>query len=278
MEPTLKEKILKTRLFYDQVALFYLGQVGFIVKTNGKYILIDGYLSDYVDKNCASELVPWVRRYPAPITAEELDFVDYVFCTHSHYDHADPETLQTLAKVNKKATYFVSNAVVDTIACYGIARESIVGLKANDPYKIFDNIEVTAIPAAHEELHQDENGDYAEVGFRFALGRVTLFHAGDGCPYDGLEAALGQTDILLLPVNGRDYYRRAVCDIIGCFDSREAVLLAKALGAKLLVPTHFDLYDVNCLNPAHFVDTVTTLNPTQCYHIFKPGERYIYGN
>ncbi|MBO5270224.1 MAG: MBL fold metallo-hydrolase [Clostridia bacterium] len=277
MNGQLKEKILKTRLFYDQIALFYLGQVGYVVKANNKYILIDGYLSDYVDRNCASELVPWKRRYDAPMDAEELDFIDYVFCTHAHFDHADPDTLAGIVKVNKKAKYFVSNAIVDVLVERGVPRDAIVGLRCDAPLKIADNLTVTAIPAAHEELHQNENGDYEEVGFRFDFATCTLFHAGDGCPYAGLEEKLGQTDVLLVPINGKDYYRRYVSDIIGNFDSREAAILAKNVGAKLLVPTHFDLYDVNCVNPAHFVDTLNAVNSEQCYHIFRPGERYIFG-
>lgn len=276
MNGSLRKKILDTRLLDGQIALFYLGQVGYIIKYADRYILIDGYLSDYVDRHVASELVPWKRRYPAPMSPEELDFVDYVFCTHAHYDHADPDTLSVIARVNQKARYFVTSAIKEVLCGYGIPKDTITGLTANAPYSLSDHISVTAIPSAHEELHQNENGDYEEVGFRFTLGSVTLFHGGDGCPYDGLEDALTGTDILILPINGKDYYRRYVCDIIGCFDSREAVTLAKNVGAKLLIPTHFDLYDVNCVNPAHFVDTLGALNPEQCYHIFKPGERYIY--
>lgn len=274
----LKEKILNTRLADGQIALFYLGQVGYIVKHADKYVLIDGYLSDYVDRNCASELVPWKRRYPAPMNAEELDFVDYVFCTHAHYDHADPETLTAIAKVNTKAKFYVSNAIVPALLGYGLDRDRIVGLSCDKQYALCESISVTPLPSAHEELHRNENGDCEEVGFRFTLGNISLYHGGDGCPYDGLEERLCGVDILLIPINGRDYYRRYVCDIIGNFDSREAVLLAKNIGAKLLVPTHFDLYDVNCVNPAHFVDTLTSLNPSQGYHIFAPGERYIYAN
>ena len=274
----LKEKILNTRLADGQIALFYLGQVGYLVKHADKYVLIDGYLSDYVDRNCASELVPWKRLYPAPMNAEELDFVDFVFCTHSHFDHADPDTLSAIARVNKKVTYYASNAIVDTLLSYGLPKESVVGLSCDVKTAISETISVTAIPAAHEELHPNANGDYEEVGFRFDFGGTTLYHAGDGCLYDGLEERLMNTDILLVPINGKDYYRRYVCDIIGCFDSREAALLAKNVQAKLLVPTHFDLYAVNGVNPAHFVDTLNTLNPDQCYHIFRPGERYIYAN
>ena len=272
----MKDAVLQTALAEGQIALYYLGQVGFLVKWKEKYLLIDGYLSDYVDKNCCSELVRWVRNYPAPIKAEALDFVDYVFCTHTHYDHADPETLATISRVNKKARYIVSAANVEAISAYGIAKSDILGLKADVLTVLEEGMTVTAIPAAHEVFHVNANGDYAEVGFRISLGDVTLFHAGDGCPYEGLAERLAGCDVLMLPVNGRDYYRTVVCDIIGCFDSREAALLAKEIGAKLLIPTHFDLYDCNGINPAHFVDVLKTVNPTQRFHMFAPGEGYIF--
>ena len=217
-----------------------------------------------------------MRKYPAPIQAKDLDFVDYVLCTHLHFDHADPDTLHTLAQVNTKAKYIVSAANVDAICAYGVPRSAILGLSAHSRLSLEEGIAVTAIPAAHEELHPNEAGEYAEVGFRLSLGETELFHAGDGCPYAGLSESLVGCDILMLPINGRDFYRTVVCDIIGCFDSREAVLLAKELGAKLLIPTHFDLYDVNGANPAQFVDTLHTLHPTQPHHIFTPGERYIF--
>lgn len=272
----MKEKVLNAKLAEGQIALYYLGQVGFLVKWNEKYLLIDGYLSDYVDRNCCSEQVQWVRNYPAPIKAEELDFVDYVFCTHTHFDHADPDTLATLAKINRKAKYIVSAANVATLLGYGIKESDLLGLHADAPTVLEHGIKVTAIPAAHEEFHVDKNGDYAEVGFHITLGDVTLFHAGDGCPYTGLAERLAGVDVMMLPINGRDYYRTVVCDIIGCFDSREATLLAKEVGADLLIPTHFDLYDCNGVNPAHFVDTLKALSFTQKFHIFAPGEGLIY--
>ena len=272
----MKQKILNTKLLPNQIALFYLGQVGFIVKWQNKYLLIDAYLSDYVDKNCCSENVKWIRKYPTPITAEELDFIDYVFCTHEHFDHADPETLSTLAQINNKAKYVVSKAIIDTIVSYGVPKESIIGLSCDQRIMLEYNIAVTAIPSAHEEFHVDKNGNYMEVGFKVELDKISFYHAGDCCPYKGLEERLCGCDIMMIPINGRDYYRTHVCDIIGCFNSREAVLLAKNTQVDLLIPTHFDLYDVNCVNPAEFVDCLKDLNPTQKFHIFAPGERFVY--
>ena len=92
------------------------------------------------------------------------------------------------------------------------------------------------IPAAHEELHPDQQGGFAEVGYRISFGHATIYHSGDCCPYDGLESRIMNCDALILPVNGRDYYRRNVKDIIGCFDSTEAITLAANTHAGMLIP------------------------------------------
>ena len=55
-----------------------------------------------------------------------------------------------------------------------------------------------------------------------------------------------------------------------------AVTLAKTIGAGMLIPVHHDLYEVNQVSPAYFVDVLMKINRTQRYHIFVPGERYIY--
>ena len=80
-------------------------------------------------------------------------------------------------------------------------------------------------------------------------------------------------EVALLPINGRDYFRTRD-DIIGNFNCEEAVLLAKAIDADMLVPLHHDLYAVNRVRTAHFVDAVEQLHPYRKYHIFAPGELY----
>lgn len=264
----------ETQLTDGQIALFYLGQEGFLIRYHDNYFLIDPYLSDYVDRYCCRENVKWVRRYDAPVLPEQLDFVDYVFCTHDHFDHADPDTLRAIAGHNPKAKFIVPEPIRTTIQSYGIEAGRIIGAAAGQEICLGE-CRISPVPAAHEELHTDENGNYKELGYKMTFGNTTLFHAGDCCIYDGLADYLKNIDILMVPVNGRSYYKLHH-DIIGNMDAAEAVLLAQETNARLLVPMHFDLYDVNCINPAHFVDCLYQINPGQAFHMFSPGERYIF--
>ena len=271
----IRNSILETQLLPSQTACFYLGQVGFLLKHHEKYILIDPYLTDYVDRHFSTDAVKWVRRYPAPVDPDELDFADLVLCTHPHTDHADPWTLTKIAETNKKAVFAGPDSVCDVYEELGIDASRINRLKTDQTHSFFEDMAVTPVPAAHEELHPDNRGGYVEVGYLLELGTQRIFHSGDCCPYEGLEKRIMNCYMMMLAVNGRDYYRRYEQDISGCFEPKEAAIIAKRTGAGMLVPMHIDLYDVNALNPAVFVDTLIKVNPAQRYHVFVPGERYI---
>ena len=269
-----KNLFLDTQLTDQQVALFYLGQEGFLFKYHNTYVLIDPYLSDYVDQNCCTETVKWIRRYPAPIAPEEFDFVDYILCTHAHYDHADPVTLNKLTKINSKAKFIAPEPIKETIMSYGISEDRMIGAFADKVIDL-DGCKIIPIPSAHEELRTDENGNYYDMGYKILFENISIYHGGDCCIYDGLKERLINTDILMVPVNGRSYYKRYIEDIIGNMTCEEAVILAKETNADMIIPMHYDLYDCNRINPALFVDCLFSMNPTQKFHMFSPGEFYI---
>ncbi len=271
----LKELILNTSLSEKEIALFYLGQEGFIIKSTSSCIMVDGYLSDYVDRNCCTNRVKWIRKYDAPISPSDLDFLDYVFCTHEHFDHSDPDTISVVAKINPTCKFIVPKPMFKTIESYGVSADNIVAAISDNSINL-DNFVVTPIPSAHEELHTDANGNYLEMGYIFDFDGTKVYHAGDCCLYDGLVERLKGVDILLVPVNGRSYFKRYIDDIIGNFTSEEAIVLAKEASADIIVPMHYDLYDVNCIRISHFIDDIEDINPVQNYKIFAPGERYIY--
>lgn len=269
----LKKDIVVTELTKRQTGFWYLGQEGFVIKHNGACLAIDPYLSDYVDKNCC-RFVQWKRLYPAPMQGGELDFLQAVLCTHTHYDHADPWTLPKIAQANPNTKFIIPAPETETLIAYGIERDKMIPAYADQPLKI-GGFTITPVPSAHEVFHTDAEGNYKELGYLIDDGCTRVFHAGDMCMYDGLTERLKNVDVAILPINGRDYFRNQN-DIIGNFDCVEAITLAKAIKAKLLIPVHHDLYEVNRVNPAVFVDALMRINRKQRYHVFVEGEKYIY--
>lgn len=177
------EKILKQELCKNQVGVWYLGQVGFLLKSAESYLAIDPYLSDYVDQNCC-EFVNWKRNYTPPIKPKDISFVNYVVCTHSHYDHTDPITVFEIAKNNHNTKFIIPAAYANDVVEYGVDIKNIIFARAFEEIKL-DDFSLIPIPSAHEEFHIDENGDFRELGYIIKTNGQTLFHAGDMCMYDG---------------------------------------------------------------------------------------------
>lgn len=273
---TLKEKILSLELTDSQLAMFYMGQEGFLIKFRGKYLLIDGYLTNAIDIRF-HKAPEQCRRYPSPLSPNELDFIDWVFCTHVHDDHTDPWTIEGIAKVNASAKFCIPAAFADDVRKMGA--ENILSLDTDHSYRLCDDISVTPVPAAHEELHPCGNGNYQENGFVFRFGAIQLYHAGDSTVYTGLAERIAGSHILMLPINGRDYFRLN-SNCIGNMDSREAILLASLVKPELLIPMHYDLHPGNDLNPAVFVEWIEKMKREEKlnipYHLFTPGEKYIF--
>ena len=69
-------------------------------------------------------------------------------------------------------------------------------------------------------------------------------------------------DVLMVPVNGRSYYKLRD-NIIGNMTAEEAIILAKETNAGMIIPMHYDLYDINRINPAYFVDCLFSMHPMQ---------------
>ena len=90
-----------------------------------------------------------------------------------------------------------------------------------------------------------------------------LFHSGDAVPYEGmadelLRLAAGRPlDVALLPINGRLPERR----VPGNFWGDEAATFAHDVGARLVVPMHYEMFAFNTETPELFVATAETARP-----------------
>jgi L-ascorbate metabolism protein UlaG (beta-lactamase superfamily) len=111
-------------------------------------------------------------------------------------------------------------------------------------------MEFHGIAAAHNTVERDEQGRCKFLGYVARVGGRTIYHSGDTLLHDGLVAALKPfaPDVALVPINGNQPERR----VAGNLDGREAAQLAHAIGARLAVPHHFDLFEFNTASPAEF--------------------------
>ena len=224
--------------------LTFWGQACFCLENDGTRLVTDPCLSDYVDQTCSNGTVTWERAYPPPCTLADLK-PDLVLVSHDHGDHLDPWTLGPYYAGGGSARTAVPAPAAASACAAGIPRECLLTAKAESPFSV-GGFTVLPIPCAHTELHQDARGDYRELSYLISCGGHTIFFGGDLSLYDGLTERLAdiRPDAVLLPVNGRDYYRTAA-GIIGNTDCREAAELAKRCGARCLIPMHHDLYPVN---------------------------------
>jgi L-ascorbate metabolism protein UlaG (beta-lactamase superfamily) len=248
------------------VAIWWLGQLSFVIKGQGRTLGFDLYLSDYPGNVS--------RSYPPLVQPAELRGLDLVFCTHDHIDHLDPWTLKPLTEASPAAVVVVPEVCVPQ-ATEAVTSERVVGSRADQPLRI-KGVEIRPIPAAHDRL-EDAEGGHRFQGYIVRLGEITVCHTGDTVMYDGLIERLReqQVDVLLAPINGLDYFRTKR-DIIGNLGVREAAGLAAAAGVKLLIPAHWDLFAGNSENPGHLFEYLARVHPEQPCHYMARGERFIY--
>ena len=102
----------------NQVGVWWLGQNGFIFKTpQGTTLSVDLYLTKSVPRLLPDLPVNLERMLPIFLAPQELE-TDIYACTHSHFDHTDPETIQNLR--NKETIQFVGPYLTcEAYRCYG---------------------------------------------------------------------------------------------------------------------------------------------------------------
>jgi L-ascorbate metabolism protein UlaG (beta-lactamase superfamily) len=252
-------------------ALWWLGQSGFLFKSAGAHLLFDPYLSESLTNKYAATDKPHVRMTRRPIDSARLDMIDVVTSTHAHTDHFDVETLVPLKQANPDLRLVLPEAnraaAIDRLGGSG---DWLVGVNDAETLDV-RGFTFHPVPAAHESVERDEHGRCKFLGYvvRFGNPAITVYHCGDSVPYDGQVELLApfRIDIAILPINGRRPDRRVAGNLWG----REAAELAHGIGAKLVVPCHFEMFEFNTEPPDEFVAACQRLG--QPYRVLRCGER-----
>ena len=249
--------------------LWWLGQSGYLLQADGSRLLIDPYLSDSLTKKYAETDKPHVRMTERAVDPARLNFIDAVTSSHNHTDHLDAETLLPLMRVNAGLRVVVPEAnrafAADRLQC---PPERLAGMDAGETADA-SGFRIRALPAAHETLETDADGRYTHLGYVIEAGGKAVYHSGDTVRYDGMLDWLRpwRIDAALLPINGRNPARRVAGNLSGA----EAARLAQEMGAALVVPCHYEMFEFNTVPPDEFAGECERIG--QPYRVLKCGER-----
>ena len=237
--------VLHTPAPYGTAVLWWLGQMGLLVKAGNTVLCLDYYASGSPD-----------RLVPPPVPAERMAFVTAFLGTHDHLDHIDHASWKVWAEKCPGSRFVFPAAHRRAVLEDGVRAENCLPLNDGESCRVGD-FTIHAVAAAHEFLDQDpETGFYPALQYVIEGNGLRIWHAGDTLRYEGMLPklrAFGPVDAALLPINGRDAqrYRR---NCIGNMTFQEAADLAGTLPVRLAIPGHWDMFADNSGDPAAFVD------------------------
>jgi L-ascorbate metabolism protein UlaG (beta-lactamase superfamily) len=249
-----------------EAAFWWIGQHSFILKIGETICYIDPYLSESPD-----------RRVPPLLKPSEVTNATLVLGTHDHGDHIDRGSLPGILDASPNARLIIPQLLRDRlIDDLKLDAPRVLGIDVDLPIEIA-GLAINAVPAAHEFLDRDPNtGLHPFLGFVVEASDFCFYHAGDTCIYEGIHAILRrwQIDLAFLPINGRDAHRLKN-NIIGNMTYQEAADLAGSLNFATTVPAHFEMFEMNSIDPQLFEGYMQVKYPRSHTLIPRHGERTI---
>ncbi len=257
------ERLIKSKVEAGRVAIQWLGQGGFAFKAHsGDVIVVDPYLSDSAngDGNAA-------RLVDIPVRPKDVR-LDYLFLTHDHIDHLDPQTAPVIAQMNPDAPVICPPSACRHLTKLGVPMSQITTAMPGQSLE-FPNFAVHVVAAQHSE---------DSVGFVFEFSNdgssadtVSVYITGDTEYNDALAPAVEEygPEVLLVPINGR----------MGNMDAAQAAKLTAQIAPREVIPMHYGLFAENTADPDEFVSllaSATNSDPDIVPVVMKHNSCHIY--
>ncbi len=259
------------------VQIWWIGQSGFRLRDleSRATVFVDPFVSEYEG-----------REWESPIDPSALAQADLVLCTHEHIDHFDQPALKAAAREpGSRFTLVVPKPLEEEALELGIPAERLIAAQPDEQSERA-GVRVYPVPARHG-INASDAYDFGErlsgglvryLGYVIEFGEVRFYHAGDCIPYDGQVERLRalKPAVMLLPINGRDFFRETERNIVGNMNPREAVELAAMVGAEILIPMHWEMFRFNLGDISELCAYQSSQRPGLSLFVMGRGSRLNY--
>ncbi|ADY14283.1 MBL fold metallo-hydrolase [Sphaerochaeta globosa] len=236
-----------------EIYFWWIGQSGFVLKTDSLCIVIDPYLSTTLEKATMEQ--SWkrhIRMMDILIEPIELSKVDYILISHEHRDHYDQVTVSGILSSNPACTVIASKALAQRIK----AEQNCRVISLDDGQHWDENgLTIDSIRAKHNNYDQKEETGFPYLSYAIRLSSHTLFFAGDTIPHPPLEAFLSsiKPEMAFLPING---YTQELLEkgFASNLTYLEAINLALKTNVEIAIPCHYDMFTINTEQVGRFVN------------------------
>lgn len=146
---------------------------------------------------------------------------DYIFCTHSHYDHFSPEDIQ---KIRKNETILITVESAKDDAIFVMGEEKVRLVEPNHHYQIGEVLFETKNAYNIGKSYHTKAMNW--VGYIINLDGISYYIAGDTDNIEEIQNV--KCDVAFLPIGGTY-----------TMDVEEGAKLANTISAETVIPTHY---------------------------------------
>jgi L-ascorbate 6-phosphate lactonase len=256
----LATQIKNTTVAPGSLAIFWLGQAGFVYKTPaGSVVYLDAYLTDFAARTLSAYGYGFKRITQCPIDLSEVD-ADLFVSTHAHEDHLDQDAIPALVK-NERIRFVGAPDCRDKYEQLGVpaSRYAIIDKGQTLTY---GDVTLTGVYADHGEATPHA------IGILLTVGNIRVWQVGDTAyrPAHWQDLFAADVDVIIPPINGA----------FGNLTEAEAAQLAGDAHARIAIPCHFWTFAEHGGNPALFLEAIKQAAPNTQPRLMSHGERLLY--
>ena len=216
----------------------WFGHSSYLIKINGRHILVDPVFSGHASPfSFSAKSFPGTDVYGV----DDLPAIDALIISHDHYDHLDYATVKKLD--SKTSVICTSLGVASHLDFWGIDKKKIVEFDWWKSHTLFDDVQLTAVPARHFSGRGFIRNKTLWSSFVLTTKQYSLFIGADsgyGDHFKLIREKFGSFDLAILECG---QYNTAWHDIHML--PEETVQACIDLNAKVLMPVHWGKFSIS---------------------------------